>query len=118
MAAELDELIHALANGTRPVVAIIGAGVSYAATRAPSSLWLGLLLDGLCYCAASQGLGRVWLDEHEAALNRAKDAGQIQPILGIADVIVSKLGGEEGRTSRYGWPTRLAGSVPCQTALP
>lgn len=96
MVGELDELIHALANGTRPVVAMIGAGVSYAATRAPSSLWLGLLLDGLRYCAASKGLGQDWLDTQERALNDARVTGLIEPILSVADVIVDKLGGEEG----------------------
>ncbi|MBI2472541.1 MAG: SIR2 family protein [Planctomycetes bacterium] len=107
MATQVEELVRTLADGTRPVVAIIGAGVSYAATHDPTSLWLGLLSNGIKYCAAANRKSQDWLDRQESGLNEAKQAGDIERILNVADLIVDELGGEGAE----GFQSWLANSI-------
>jgi hypothetical protein len=107
MASQVQELVRTLADGTRPVVAIIGAGVSYAATRDPSSLWLGLLGNGIKFCTAANRRNQDWMDRQESALNYAKQTGDITEMLNVADLIVDELGGE----SAGGFQSWLANSI-------
>jgi len=78
-------------------VAIIGAGVSIAATEDNRcASWHGLLDHGLHFCTNKFKLGDKWLANHLATIEQAsKDSkDSVGKLLAVADTIVSTLGGE------------------------
>jgi len=85
-----EELRHEIAAGR--VTAILGAGVSMAATgAAPTASWIGLLTDGIDRCASVvPGLSARWADLMRASLDLGRE-GDNESLLSVAEQITVKL---------------------------
>lgn len=90
-----DELRREIAAGR--VTAILGAGVSMAATgAAPTASWIGLLTDGIDRCAGVvPGLPARWAERMGDWLDLGRE-GDTEALLSVAEQITVKLGGPAG----------------------
>ena len=110
MPSKPSELIDAFLDGTRPVVAIVGAGVSFAATGDKTALWTGLLRDGIEFSASRPNSTPELADRHRQLIAAAVAGGDVDRLLDVADVIVDQLDGPAGDEFRR-WLARSVGRL-------
>jgi SIR2-like domain len=102
----VDDLRRQLARGR--VVAIVGAGVSVAATRdSPVASWLGLLEDGISRC---EELFLTLPDGWGEKLRMQLRSGDIEGLLAVADDVARALGAPRGGEYRR-WLRETVGQL-------
>ena len=108
MSTPLDDLEAALADPRKPVLVVIGAGVSIASTNAnPYSSWVGLLRDGVRFCSNYvPDLPTGWAERVTAQLDR----GDLVEMLGVAQQISGRLGYPNGGDYQR-WLSETVGSL-------
>src|SRR6202035_4111425 len=108
MATIQQELDDDLVHHRDRVLVISGAGVSIAATeRNPVASWLGLLRNGVEYCATHcPGLPDGWAGRMQAQL----DNGDVVELVSVAEDLSARLGFPDG--GEYArWLTETVGSL-------
>src|SRR5215207_4464349 len=91
----------------RQVVAIVGAGVAQSASgNAPAASWVGLLYNGIDRCVELNLVP----PEQAADMRSALEAGQVDPLLTVAEAVTAQLGGPGG--GEYGlWLRETVGAL-------
>jgi len=94
--AAIKDLQTSIAKGQ--VVAVVGTGVSAAATgNAAASSWQGLLQKGIAHCESFvPGLPKRWGQRQREALEDAVDAGDLVEMLAVAEQLSTRLGAPAG----------------------
>jgi hypothetical protein len=108
MATIQQELEDELVNHRDRVLVISGAGVTIATTeRNASASWLGLLRNGVEYCATHcPGLPGGWAERMQAQL----DQGDVVEMISVAEDLSARLGFPDG--GEYArWLTETVGSL-------
>lgn len=105
----VGDLAREIAEGQ--VVAVVGAGVSIAASGGdPAASWTGLLSTGVERCLqVVPGLPTGWGERVRGEIG----SGDLDDLLSAAEKVTSKLGGRRGGEYR-GWLRETVGSLELQ----
>ena len=99
----------------KQVVAVVGSGVSIAATgNAATASWKGLLENGIAHCEQFvSGLSKRWGTRQREALEDALEVGDLLEMLVVAEQVSARLGApESGEFVRWLHESLCAKSLP------